>query len=423
MLTTATHMNSPSRTLLALVFSVALCGCESFGRGVAEAVLEPGRGSPAERLCDASGPGFAGLDDHFAGASPAAPKTVRLLVVHGMGPQEGGYSEFFVRRVADRLGLRSTDTDSKRITLWAADGDGEIGNLRLNRFFDNQGRRLIVFETMWTPTTEEERKLVSFDDFGAAANQRASINKTLKRFINTRLVDPLAYMGSVGAKMQESVAQAFCWMSQAEWDGYAPNSAAVCEWADADLDVIREDGFAIAGHSLGTRIALDTLTALAATDVRPETSGAHAAFRDKGVALYMLSNQLPLLQAGRTAPNVTGDAARYCQPAGPLERSRWLNRLDVVAFSDPNDLLSYPIPLEFAERFIDSRLCPQVTNVTVKVTDEISLAGLTTFANPEDAHIGYEADDRVISMITQGLGDSGPPQGCTWLKAEMPPRP
>jgi hypothetical protein len=39
----------------------------------------------------------------------------------------------------------------------------------------------------------------------------------------------------------------------------------------------------------------------------------------------------------------------------------------IIAFSDPNDLMSYPVPDQFADRYIESRLCRSVTNVTINV--------------------------------------------------------
>jgi hypothetical protein len=33
--------------------------------------------------------------------------------------------------------------------------------------------------------------------------------------------------------------------------------------------------------------------------------------------------------------------------------------------------------------------------------------GLTDLANPMDAHVGYDTDDRVIAMIAKGVGHAG----------------
>ena len=76
----------------------------------------------------------------------------------------------------------------------------------------------------------------------------------------------------------------------------------------------------------------------------------------------------------------------------------------IVAFSDPNDLLSYAIPPRFGDEFIDSRLCPQIVNVTVNVASVTVLPVIGAFADPLTAHNDYEADERVIGLITNGIG-------------------
>ena len=58
----------------------------------------------------------------------------------------------------------------------------------------------------------------------------------------------------------------------------------------------------------------------------------------------MISNQLPLLQLGRELPEVTGQEADYCKPEGRYYNQRTVSETSIIAFSDPNDLLSYGIP-------------------------------------------------------------------------------
>ena len=59
----------------------------------------------------------------------------------------------------------------------------------------------------------------------------------------------------------------------------------------------------------------------------------------------------------------------------------------IIAFSDPNDLMSHPVPDKFAERYIKSRLCPSVTNVPINVAAVNSILGLGDVANPLAAPI------------------------------------
>ena len=117
----------------------------------------------------------------------------------------------------------------------------------------------------------------------------------------------------------------------------------------------------------------------------------------------MLSNQLPLLEAGREGQQVTGEVAAYCGP-GAAKPGRFFAKTELIAFSDPNDLMSYPVPDKFADKYIESRLCPSVTNVTINVVAVNSLLGIGDVANPLSAHLGYAADERVGGLLAKGAG-------------------
>ena len=58
--------------------------------------------------------------------------------------------------------------------------------------------------------------------------------------------------------------------------------------------------------------------------------------------VYMLANQLPLLELGRKPAIVRGQIDQHCRPDGELHAQRILGKLPIYAFSDPNDILSYP---------------------------------------------------------------------------------
>jgi hypothetical protein len=84
--------------------------------------------------------------------------------------------------------------------------------------------------------------------------------------------------------------------------------------------------------------------------------------------------------------------------------------------------MSYPIPDQFADKFIDSRLCPSVTNVMINVAAVNSLLGLGDVANPLSAHSGYGPDDRVGALIARGAGipHVAPvvAERCTWRETQ-----
>ncbi|MCK5191339.1 MAG: hypothetical protein KAR12_14935, partial [Methylococcales bacterium] len=84
---------------------------------------------------------------------------------------------------------------------------------------------------------------------------------------------------------------------------------------------------------------------------------------------------------------------------------RIVDKTSIIAFSDPNDLLSYAIPEGFVEKNLDSRLCIDITNITINVVDIIDLFGFGELASPIGAHTAYESDDRVVALIAKGVGN------------------
>ena len=84
--------------------------------------------------------------------------------------------------------------------------------------------------------------------------------------------------------------------------------------------------------------------------------------------------------------------------------------------------MSYPVPDKFADRYIESRLCPSVTNVTINGVEVNSLLGLGDVANPLSAHLGYAADERVGGLLANGAGHPGVApvvtERCTWSETD-----
>ena len=125
--------------------------------------------------------------------------------------------------------------------------------------------------------------------------------------------------------------------------------------------------------------------------------------------VFMMANQLPLLHIWSDPAKVNGKIASYCRPDGRDYDRRIISRLNIVAFNDPDDLLTYAVRPDFVDRYIDSRICPRVTNVSVNVTDAVSAFGVGV-VNPVSAHEDYDRSPTVIGLIGQGtaaLSDNG----------------
>ena len=151
---------------------------------------------------------------------------------------------------------------------------------------------------------------------------------------------------------------------------------------------------------------------------RERIRGLVEALRNKQFHIYMLANQLPLLELGTSPAPVVGQIDAYCKPGGSKYAERFIGGLSIIAFSDPNDPLSYGLPMDYEDAYMDSRLCPEIVNVSVNVVDAINLFGMGEFVNPMAAHDSYEADDRVIGLIVGGIGyertDSKVAAECKW---------
>ena len=60
--------------------------------------------------------------------------------------------------------------------------------------------------------------------------------------------------------------------------------------------------------------------------------------------------------------------------------------------------------MPFVDNYIDSRICPSVTNVDINIADIISAFGVGV-VNPVAAHTEYDNDKRVIEIISKGTVD------------------
>jgi len=136
----------------------------------------------------------------------------------------------------------------------------------------------------------------------------------------------------------------------------------------------------------------------------------------------MLSNQLPLLEAGQSDQAVRGARKEYCGAEAPRAEGRFLKELNMVAFTDPNDLMSYPVPQSWVDEYLDSRLCVNVRNVTINIAHVRRLPVIGEYADPSIAHSGYDTDQRVIELMALGIGNNAVGElvreRCSWVEVD-----
>ena len=416
-------MNYRSRIIIIFTLSLILTGCSGIGRGVADALLD--REKEDKRKCEIYGKSFDGVNNVIE----QAKGITKLLYVHGVGEHKSGYSTAFMEKLSSELGLNKRAVSYKEISLIGGGKDKTpLGTLRIHKLMSREDdtRNLFFYELTWSEITRAEKALLAYDNSGEHSFRRASFNNLLKKFSNDTGPDPLIYRGKSRDTILTSFVQSFCWMGTSNWSEIPATGSHHCDARNANSFInLKDDEYVFVSHSLGSRIAIDGLQHIvslfekgAQQQDSKRISALHKILRDKEIKMFMLSNQLPMLQLGREDPAVFGEIKAYCRE-GVKSDERMFRETSIVAFSDPNDILSYAIPQNFSNRYLDSRICPTVTNVFINIAHVNDIFGFGEFANPLTAHVAYDRDDRVVNIIARGLNDSSKKNNsCNWTELD-----
>ena len=403
-------MELQMKKLMLILIALSLSGCAAFGRGVAEAILENPEKTDSKK-CEISGSKFAGIEQAFENK-----ETVKILMIHGVGTHKAGYSTRIRDNLAAKLNLNVMSRRAKNITLLNPDNPEQIiGNLRVIRMQDEDDEKEFIFyELTWSETTIKAKEILNFDVSGDYKYRRAAFNNTMKTFLDDVIPDPMIYLLDPNKLILKAAKQSTCWMLGKSWDELSDGEKKVCHISShQEIQNLKKENIIFITHSLGSKIMMDTLTDI--VDMVGEADGKHASdaqliideLKTKKITVFMLANQLPLLQITRNKPKVSNQIPQYCSANGIYRNKRIFDKVSIIAFSDPNDLLSYDIPQQFVDEYIDSRMCPEVTNVSINVADVISAFGVGV-VNPVTAHTGYDNDSRVINIIANGTIDYNP---------------
>lgn len=378
--------------LLLLVF---LGGCASFERQLADDLVK----SASHQLnrCEIAGFRYAGMD-----AELQRPKLLKVLMIHGVGTHHPGYSRLLQEKLANQINLQVRSRQPKNILLRdPASPQTPLGNLQITYWQSEDGRRKMLFyELTWSVITTPYKQILAFDTTEQYSEFRVPFNNVMKEFLDNALPDPMIYLKDPKNLIVNSSKQAMCWMLQTDWNNIPDNQAGVCSVSTAEeAKALSEQNVMFVTHSLGSQILMDTIVDFA--DRVSDSNQQATALQNKELTLFMMANQLPILLIDRPLPRVHNQFDSYCRRAGKAYNKRIFKGINIVAFSDPNDILSYAIPQTFADKYIDSRLCPLVTNVSVNVAPEISALGFG-IVNPVEAHTFYDRSPKVINLMTHG---------------------
>jgi hypothetical protein len=292
----------------------------------------------------------------------------------------------------------------------------ELSGAELHRrsFATPAGDMLVTF-VLWSPLTAGHKRALIFDapePEGQFPFTRASLNEQLKTgLLNDCLVDAVIYGGTSGMPIRKAMRHALCEVFGGAFD---PD-----QWrCELPLDVTPPRVVLIT-ESLGSKLLFDAVRASyeAARAQSPMQEAALLQRIARTQYLYMIANQVPLLdradhepvaepalagaEGAREAPTTSSladflavrRAAQAMQVREPERVAPLAGPLTVVAFTDPNDLLSYRLVPE-AVGAQDVRL------INVIVSNAPTIAGWVE--RPDEAHTGYGKNQSVMSYLVEG---------------------
>src|SRR3954447_20168079 len=258
--------------IVAVLPLLTLAGCESFGRGVTQAVMEGAQGDETDtRNCEVEGRPFPGIAPYLEAQVKLPPfgepvgdrPEVKVLYVHGIGTHMPGDGTTLRQTLAKSLGLDIRAPRPKRIVIASPDFPGQaLGEINITRMTDaERGRDLLLYELTWSPITQPDKDLLAFDKEQDYVLRRASLNQAMRAFVNDVAPDPLAYAGQKHEPILVSVTQAICWVVSRSWSALPELTRG--SWCGPDLpgvgSRVATDDFVLVTHSLGSRATLDAI--------------------------------------------------------------------------------------------------------------------------------------------------------------------
>jgi hypothetical protein len=326
---------------------------------------------------------FPGLIDL---AAQADGREADVLLVHGICTHDASWAGEVVPQLARALADATTAPGARRAAAVAGTAAVEI----VPSTVSTPAGRLRFDALIWSPLTNDLKRQLCYDQSGKSSlcagappypYTRAQLNARFKDgLIDDCLPDALIYQGvardAIQQRMREAVLQ-------------------VLSTARADVPLV------VISHSMGSKILFDTL--LRMTEEPAGSTAARVAQQavDRMRFLVMAANQIPLLSLADQPLAEAGVAA--AAPPDSLQlllrkrqagQHRALDRhLTLVAFTDPNDLLSYTLE---EEKYAQDG----ITVYNILVSNAPTLLGL--LERPDTAHLEYLSNPDVGRLIACG---------------------
>jgi len=274
-----------------------------------------------------------GLQSSMAALEEGA--SLRILLVHGVGCHKAGWSAPLQAAISKVMGLTEVNysqadredtssarqvisfSDDKRVLSMsqddvppsAADWCGSLSRLDKHKDGDNgelptliitnyqqqpTNRRVSFYEVTWSPLLLRlKRDQLGYDIDKKLTKSRAIINRWIKDdLVDSLFSDAVYYMGSGRKAVLDIVAFSLCRLWQSQTQLSLTEQTHCTSSSDAYLEGIGHNRYAIITQSMGSQIVFDALrhdSLIRAVDQGLQRTD----------SIFMLSNQLPLLELGQ----------------------------------------------------------------------------------------------------------------------------
>jgi hypothetical protein len=332
--------------------------------------------------------GFSGIADAFKAADGSDVPEVDLLLIHGMGYHDSSWIPIMIEPLAIALGF-----DSK-ITLPPPEPLANGAQLYQVSLHDSK-RTLQIAVPLWSPITESAKKtlcydlnettLVCPDKNVLTPYKRASANGYIKsEIMDDRLSDVTFYLGADGGELIRAA------VDDALLRSLSTGHTTLAQVKAGTVPTAKPAPLFIISESLGSKIAIDSLEEIEHLDhatqfARDARSYIHA--------LYLLANQIPILNLG--AKDIYQHLQTFADKRNAQRQSNGLAEipLHIVAFSDPSDIFSYVLPKDAVKG---------EETIISNVIESNDCTYLGFFENPSNAHTKYIQNNPVANAIAHG---------------------
>jgi hypothetical protein len=340
-----------------------------------------------------AGATFPGLVDL---AAQSDGKTADVLLVHGICTHDASWAELVVSQLTASVTAATTSVPA----VARVEGGPQIQIVPST--VETPAGRLRVDALIWSPLTVPLKRQLCYDQTDKSSICAGEPPYTpVRARLNARFKDGL---------IDDCVPDALIYQGVARDDIQRRMRDAILQVLSGD-DAAQDVPLVVISHSMGSKILFDTLLRMLEEEGESNPRAARVAQQtvDRMRFLVMAANQIPLLSLADQQITAS-EMGRRLMPLFPDNLQRLLQkrlagksrsganrRLTLVAFTDPNDLLSYTLQTE--------KYASEGINVyNILVSNAPTYLGL--LERPDYAHLNYLTNPDVGRLIACGQPSS-----------------